>query len=142
MVRRSTKIAIIVIIVTVILIGIAVPLYFNFANKSVYHVTGLEKTTFTVEDFAEHSELRFYKNGTFHVRLEHKEHGLLMTAIGTYTLDGKTYQLTFTQAYGRNASDDSTDIVDITEQCKKISCVRSGNRIKFIDHNSQIFYFG
>ena len=139
MVRRGVKIGIIIALVVIILIAIAVPLYFNFANKSAYHVTGVEKTEFTASDFVDKSELKFYKNGTFHVHIEHKEKGLSLSGIGTYKQEDKTYQLTFLQAYAR---DNNGTIVDYTDKCNEITCVRTGSRIKFTDHKYQIFYFG
>jgi len=139
MLRRGTKIALIIGIIVLILIGIAIPVYFNFFNKTVYHVTGVEKTEFTVADFAEKSQIQFNKNGTFHVIIEHKEKGLSLTGIGTYTLENKTYHLNFTQAYARN---NESNIVDYTDQCSDITCTLTGNRIKFTDHKYQIFYFG
>ncbi len=136
---RRGKIAIIVVTVVLILLGIAIPVYFAFINKPVYHITGVEKTTFTVADFADKSELQFFDNGTFHVRIEHKIEGLSLTGIGTYTQDGKTYKLKFHKAYAR---DNHGDIVDYTNYCDRITCIRTGNRIKFTDHKFQIFYFG
>jgi|GEM_PF-4351101 len=139
MMRRGVKIGIIIGIVVVILVAIAIPVYFNFMNKTVYHVTGVEKTDFTVADFVDNSELRFFKNGTFHVQIEHKEKGLSLVGVGTYTQSSQTYQLTFVQAYAR---DNEGNIVDYTDQSSEITCERSGSRIKFIDHKGQTFYFG
>ncbi len=137
--RRGVKIAIICAIIAVLLIGGGLIIYFSFFNKTVYHVTGVDKTDYTVADFKANSELEFYKNGTFRIRIEHKDKGLSLTGIGTYTLDGKTYQLTFIQAFGRDTND---QVVNIIDQCDKITCTRSGNRIKFTDHKTQTFYFG
>lgn len=139
MMRRGAKVAIIVAVIIVILIGVAIPIYFNFLNKTTYHITGVEKTEFTVTDFVDKSELQLNKNGTFHVTIQHKTKGLSLTGIGTYTLDNKTYKLTFIQAYAR---DNEGNIVDYTNNCNDITCTLVGNRIKFTDHKYQIFYFG
>ena len=137
--KRGIKIAIICAVILALLIGGGLLIYFNFFAKTVYRITGVEKTDYTVADFVDQSELQFYKNGTFHIRIEHKEKGLSLTGIGTYTLEDKTYQLSFVKAFAR---DTNNTVIDITDQCAAISCTRSGNRIKFIDHKSQIFYFG
>lgn len=136
---RRGKIAIIIIAVILILIGIAVPFYFYCLNKTDYAITGIEKNGLKVEDFVADSKLQFYQNGTFYVQIKHKDKGLSFTGIGTYKQDGKTYQLKFYRAYARNNED---NIVDYTDQCNDITCVRTGNRIKFTDHKSQTFYFG
>ncbi len=137
--RRGAKVAIVVGVIVLILIGIAIPIYFNFFNKTVYHVTSVEKTEFTVADFADKSELQLNKNGTFHITIQHKTKGLSLTGIGTYTMENKTYKLTFIQAYAR---DNEGNIVDYTNNCNEITCTIAGNRIKFTDHKYQIFYFG
>ena len=139
--RRGVKIGIIIGTVVLILIGISIPIYFNFINKTAYHITGVEKTTFTVADFNDKSELELYSNGTFHIQIIHKEFGLSFTGIGTYELEEKTYHLKFIQAYAR---DNYGNIVDYTSQCNtsSITCTRNGSRIKFTDHKNQIFYFG
>ena len=139
MIRRGAKVAIAVGVIILILIAIAIPVYFNFLNKTVYRLTGVEKTEFTVADFVDQSELQFNKNGTFHVTIQHKTKGLSLTGVGTYTLEDKTYKLTFIQAYAR---DNEGNIVDYTDHCNEITCTLAGNRIKFTDHKYQIFYFG
>ena len=139
MMRPGVKIGIIIGIVVLILVGIAIPVYYNFVNKTVYHVTDVDKTTYTAAEFTDKSELQFFKNGTFHIHIEHKDNGLSFTGIGTYTKDGNTYQLTFVQAYARDNDD---NIVDYTDHGNEVSCERSGSRIKFIDHKGQTFYFG
>lgn len=143
--RRGVKIGLTIAIIVIIIIGIAIPLYFNLVNKTVYHVTGVEKTEFTVDDFADKSELKFYQNGTFHIIIEHKTKGLSLTAIGTYQLEGKNYQLKFEKLFARN---NDGNIVDYTtdevykSQRAAISCTRRGNQIEFVDHKAQTFYFG
>ena len=139
MIKRSTRITIIISVIVVIIIGIAIPLYFNFSSKTAYQVTAVEKTEFTAADFAEKSELQFNANGTFHVHIAHKEKGLSLTGIGTYTTEGKTYQLKFIEIFAR---DNNGDIVNYMDKCNDITCARVGNRIKFTDHKYQIFYFG
>lgn len=137
--QRGIKIAIICAVVAVVLVGAGFLIYFNFFQKSAYRLVDVELNTYTAKDFTNQSEIEFHDNGTFHVHIEHKTIGLLLTGIGTYTKDGNTYQLTFVQAYGRK-TDNTID--DLTDQCnKEITCTRSGNRIKFI-YKSQIFYFG
>lgn len=137
--KRGIKIGIIcaVVLLFVVLVGLIV--YFNFFAKTSYRIVGVEKTDYTVKDFVDNSELKFFKNSTFHVRIEHRDKGLVLTGIGTYQLNGDTYELKFVQVYAR---DTSNTVVDITDQCDAITCKRSGNRIKFTDHNSQIYYFG
>ena len=137
--KRGVKIALICAAVLILVLIIGLVVYLNFFAKSGYRIVGLEKTDHQVSDFADNSELQFFKNGTFHVRIEHKEIGLILTGIGTYTKDGDTYELKFIQAYARDTND---TVIDITKNCEAITCKRSGNRIRFTDHNSQIYYFG
>ncbi|MBR4418535.1 MAG: hypothetical protein IKT33_00870 [Clostridia bacterium] len=139
MLKRSAKIGIVIAIVAVVIISVAIVVYFAFFQKDTYHIVGVEATEFKVEDFTETSELTFNKNNTFRIHIEHKEKGLALTGIGTYTLEKKTYHLTFTQIYARDLND---TIVDITNQTETITCTRSGNQIKFTDHKAQIYYFG
>ena len=142
--KRGVKIALIITVVVIILIAIAIPLYYSFTSKTIYHISGVEKTEFTTSDFVDKSELKLYKNGTFHIVIEHKEKGLSLVGIGTYQNDGKEYQLKFEKLFAR---DNDSNVVDYTTNEHKterdaISCTRSGNRIKFIDHKAQTFYFG
>ena len=139
MLKRSTKTGIIIAIIAVLLVGIALALYFTIFKKDSYHIVDVEATEFSAKDFTENSELIFNKNNTFSIRIEHKEKGLSLTGIGTYTLDGKTYQLTFVQAFARDVNN---TIIDITNETAEITCTRTGNRIKFTDHKFQIYYFG
>ena len=143
MMRRGIKIGIIITILVIAIVGVGFTIYFNFNNKNAYRVTAVEKTDFTVADFVDKSELQFSQNDTFHIQIIHKEKGLSLIGIGTYTLDNKTYHLTFIQAYAR---DNEGNIVDYTTTCNNaetgITCTRSGNRIKFTDHKGQTFYFG
>ena len=137
--KRGTKIALICGVIALILVIAAVAIYFIFFAKKTYKIVGIEKTDYKVADFVDQSQLRFFDNNTFHVHIAHKGNGLALTGTGTYMQEGKTYKLTFTQLYGRNVSN---VIVDLTEEAKNITCVKSGNRIKFTDHKSQIYYFG
>ena len=139
--RRGIKIALIVFIVAIVLIGISIPIYLSFTNKTAYHVVEVEKTEYTVADFVDNSELQLYKNGTFHITIQHKSKGLSLTGIGTYQLEGNDYHLKFKKLFAR---DNNSDVVDYTdrEESKTIVCTRSGNRIKSIDHKAQTFYFG
>lgn len=137
--KRGVKIGIICGVIALVLVIAAVAIYFIFFAKKSYKIVEVDKTAYTVADFVDHSELRFFDNNTFHVHIAHKGNGLSFTGIGTYEKNGKEYKLTFTQAYARNASN---IIVDLTEESKNITCVKSGNRIKFVDHKSQIYYFG
>ncbi len=139
MLKRSTKIGIIITVVAAALIGIGLFAYFTFFQKDNYRIVGVEATEFSTEDFVENSKLIFHKNNTFSIRIEHKEKGLSITGIGTYTLENKTYHLTFIQAYARDLND---TIVEITEETKTITCTKSGTRIKFTDHKNQTYYFG
>lgn len=145
--KRGVKIGIICGTIGIILLCIGIYVYFNFFKKETYEIVGIEKTTYKVADFTKNSELKFYDNHTFHIRIEHKDVGLCFTGIGTYTLEGKTYNLEFVQAFGRDTENQIVDIMPMMDDddnyiIDKITCTRSGNRIKFIDHKSQIFYFG
>lgn len=144
--KRGVKIGLICGAILVVLIGIGIFIYFNFFAKDTYQLVGVEITDFEVADFTDDTEIKFYKNNTFHIHIEHKDLGLSLTAIGTYTLENKTYHLEFTQAYSRNVYNEIENITsalnDENSDLPKISCTRSGNRIKFIDHKSQIYYFG
>lgn len=143
--RRGVKIGLTIAVIAIIIIAIAIPLCSNFINKSVYHLTGVEKTEYTVADFAPKSELQFNQNGTFHINIEHKDKGLSLTAIGTYKLEGKTYQLKFEKLFARDNDGNITDYTTAEEHKAEraaITCTRSGNRIKFVDHKAQTFYFG
>lgn len=138
--KRGVKIGLICGTVALLALIIGLVVYINFFSRTEYRIVGLDgKTDFTAKDFAKNSELKFYKNGTFRVRIEHEELGLVLTGIGTYTVDHNVYKLTFVQAYGRDTND---TVVDITYESDAITCKRSGNRFKFTDHHSQIYYFG
>lgn len=139
MMKRGVKIGLIIGAILLLVVLVSLVVYFNFFAKTTYHIVGVEKTTHQAADFKANSELKFYKNGTFHVRIEHDDIGLVLTGIGTYTLKDKTYELKFDKIYARNTED---TVVDITGQCDAITCKRYGNRIQFTDHNSQIYYFG
>ena len=139
MMKRGVKISIICSTIALVLIITVIAAYFIFFAKKTYKVVGVDKTLYKVADFVDQSQLRFFDNDTFHVHIAHKGNGLSFTGIGTYEIKGKEYKLTFTQAYARNASN---IIVDLTEESKNITCVKSGNRIKFTDHKAQIYYFG
>lgn len=137
--KRGVKIGIICGVIIVLLIIVSIIVYFAFFQKKEYRVVGVEKTDYEVADFAEKSELKFFENKTFHIHIEHKENGLSLSGIGTYTTEGNTYNLKFIQAYARDVNN---IIIDVTNLSNEITCTRSGNRIKFTDHKYQIFYFG
>lgn len=139
MIKRGVKIGIVIAVVLLAVLIIGLIIYINFFTKSAYHVVGVEKTTYTTADFAENSTLEFHRNGTFSVRIEHREIGVVLTGIGTYTLEDNNYNLKFLEVYGR---DTNNTIINITNQNDAITCKKSGNRIKFTDQNSQIYYFG
>lgn len=137
--KRGAKIGLISGVSVLLLVVLGVGIYFYFFFKTTYSVVGVERTDYTVADFSDRSELKFYQDRTFHVRIEHKTIGLILTGIGTYKYENKTYKLTFIHADARDTHD---TVVDITDSCDAITCVKSGSRIKFTDHNSQIYYFG
>ena len=137
--KRGVKIGIICGVVFVLLLCVGLFVYFNFFAKTSFHIVGVEKTSYDIDDYVKESELQFHKNNTFHVQIEHKEIGLLLTGIGTYTLEGDTYKLTFIEAFAR---DTNNTIVNILGKSNEITCTRSGNRIKFVDDKAQIYYFG
>lgn len=137
--KRSVKIGLICGISVLLLVVIGVGIYVYFFSKTSFSIVGVEKTEYTVADFADKSELKFYQDGTFHVRIEHKTIGLILTGIGTYQVEKDTYKLSFVHA---SARDTSNNVVDITGSCEAITCKKSGSRIKFTDHNAQIYYFG
>lgn len=139
MLKRGSKIAIIISIVALALVGITLTLYFVFFKKDSYQLVDVEATEFSADDFTKTSKLVLNQNNTFSIRIEHKTKGLSLTGIGKYTLDGKTYKLTFIKVFARDIND---SIVDITEEAQDITCTRSGNRIKFTDHKFQTYYFG
>ena len=128
MLKRGSKIAIIISIVALALVGITLTLYFVFFKKDSYQLVDVEATEFSADDFTKTSKLVLNRNNT-----------LSLTGIGKYTLDGKTYKLTFIKVFARDIND---SIVDITEEAQDITCTRSGNRIKFTDHKFQTYYFG
>ena len=137
--KRGAKVGLICGIVTLILIAVAVAVYFTMFSKESYKVVGIEKTDYKVGDFVKKSNLKFFDNNTFHIHIEHEGNGLSLTGIGTYTKEGKTYNLEFIEIYGR---DTNNQIVNLMDKSQEITCTRSGNRIKFTDHKYQIFYFG
>ena len=87
----------------------------------------------------------FYENLTFHIHIEHKDNGISLTAIGTYQLDGDTYQLDFKQIFVRNIHNEVISLLgdseDVIAMRQNITCVRKGNQIVFTDHKSQTYYF-
>ncbi len=136
--RRGIKWSIIVASLSVALVGIGLLVYFTVFNKNGYHVAAVEHTEYTAADFQD-SDLQLYDNGTFHIRIVHRDKGLFFLGLGTYTQKGNDYYLTFQQAIGRQQN-------VLSDQMAKFSDVmvytKSGNRIKFIDNNQQIYYFG
>lgn len=136
--RRGVKWSIIIAVLCVVVVGIGLLVYFTVFNKKGLHVTAVEHTEYTAADF-QGSDMQLYSNGTFHIRIVHKDKGLFFLGIGTYTQKGNDYYLTFRQAIGRQQ-----DV--LSDQMAKFNDVmvytKSGNRIKFIDNNQQIYYFG
>ena len=136
--RRGIKWSIIIAVLCLALVGIGLLVYFTLFNKNGYHVAAVEHTEYTVTDF-KRSDMQLYSNGTFHIRIVHEEKGLVFLGLGTYTQKGKEYYLTFQQAIGRQndvVSDQMAQFSDV------VVCTKSGNRIKFVDHNRQVYYFG
>ena len=144
--RRRTRNLLIIAVATLAIITIAIFIYFNFFNKHTYHIVKLsDATEFTASDFVDKSELEFYENQTFHIHIEHKDNGISLTAIGTYKLDGDTYQLEFVQIFARNIHNEIVNLLGDNEDAvamrKKISCVRKDKQIVFTDHKNQTYYF-
>lgn len=136
--RRGVKWSIIIAALCLVLVGIGLLIYFTVFKKDGYHVAAVEHTDYTAADFAK-SDLQLYSNGTFHINIVHQEKGLFFLGIGTYTQKGNDYHLTFKQAIGRQNDVVSDQMAHFTEVA---ICPKVGNRIKFVDHNHQVYYFG
>lgn len=136
--RRSVKWTILITVFCLIVLAIGCLVYFCVFHKDNYHIVAVEHTSYQASEF-KNSELKFFNNGTFHVKIVHGEDELFFLGLGTYTKKGATYHLTFTQAIGRQGE-------TITNQLDKfgepLACPKSGNRISFVDHNHQVYYFG
>lgn len=117
---------------------VCVVVFFSFFNKNVYQVVAVQHTDYQVSDF-QGSELKFYQNGTFHLQIVYGDHQTYFLGIGTYTKQNGSYTLTFTQAIGRE-NDNLTN--QMTKFAAPLVCPKSGSRIKFVDHNNQVYYFG
>ena len=131
---RRTKWLISGIILVFVLASVGLILFFTLNRHDSYKICGLEHNEYTVADFVDKSELKFYANNTFHLRIEHKDKGLSLLGIGTYTSTNDTYTLTFTAAL-----DHQFNKLDLDP----IVCERSNNRIKFTNpNNGQVYYFG
>lgn len=124
--------------VVVAIAGVGFLLYFTLFAKSAYSICAVELSDIKVEDLRE-SELQFYQNGTFHLQIKHQDQGLIFLGIGTYTQDSTQYVLTFTEAIGRQNDTVSNQMDHFAEP---FVCVKSGNRLKFVDQNNQVYYFG
>lgn len=146
--NRKVRIALIASAITVVLICVAVFVFFAFFNQDdAYKLVKLgDSTDLKISDFTEQSKLQFHDNGTFQIHIEHKEKGVALTAIGTYTQEKNIYILEFKQGFVRNHENIIIDLTADNEDTialrKNISCTRDKNLIKFIDHKNQTYYFG
>lgn len=136
--RRGIKWSIIIAALCLALIGIGLLIYFTLFHKNGYHVVAVDHTEYTAADYQD-SDMQLYSNRTFHIRIVHQEKGLVFLGLGTYTQKGNDYYLTFQQAIGRQSDVISDQLAHFSDV---IVCPKSGNRIKFVDHNSQVYYFG
>lgn len=136
--RRSTKWTIIIAVFCLIVIAIGLVVYFSVFHKDAYHVAAVGDTTYQASDF-KGSELKLYKNGTFHINIVYDGSQLFFLGVGTYTKQNGAYILQFTQAVGRQ---DGIVKDQMAQFAAPLTCQRSGNRIIFSDHNKQTYYFG
>lgn len=135
--RRGVKLGIFIGGLCVVAAVICIVVFFAFFNKDVYHVVAVQYTKHQASDF-QGSELKFYKNGTFHLHIVYDDHQTYFLGIGTYTKQNNSYTLTFTQAIGQ--SDTLKDQMD--NFTTPLVCKKSGGQITFMDHNGQIYFFG
>ena len=136
--RRGVKWTIIIAVFCLIIVALGFVIYFTVVRKDVYHVADVDHTTYQASDF-KGSELKFYKNGTFHLKIVYHEDQLFFLGIGTYVKQHDAYVLQFTQAVGRQGDTVSDQMSHFTAP---LACHKSGSWLKFVDHNSQIYYFG
>lgn len=136
---RKAKWTISLVTICLVLVAVGLIIYFCLFNKNTYSVVKTEHTEFTASEF-QNSELRFFGNGTFHLKIIHGENEVFFLGIGTYTKHGSNYTFTFTQAVGREGDDLITNQMEKFQ--KPMTYHKSGNKIKFSDHNGQVYYFG
>jgi len=119
------------------LITSAIIYQFAIIDRRPKNVTALgenEQTNWTVEDF-DGSELRFFANHTFHLKIVNATlDETIFIGIGTYKKTNKQYKLTFIDVVGGDI-DEMNAIMD--EQGKR----QGLNKVRIIDANGQIYYF-
>lgn len=135
---RRTKLGLSILLVIIAIAVVSFLLYFTLFAKSAYKICAVDLSEIKVENLRE-SELQLYENGTFHLQITHQEQGLIFLGIGTYTQDNAQCVLTFEQAIGRQNDTLSNQMNHFNAP---FVCVKSGNRLKFVDQNNQVYYFG
>ena len=136
--RRSAKLGILITILCLTVVAISLVVYFVLFRKDAYQITAVEHTAYRTSDF-KGSELKLYQNGTFHIQIIYDGSQVFFIGVGTYTKKNNRYELTFTQAVGREGDTVSDQMDKFTTP---LVCSKSGKGIKFTDHNKQVYYFG
>lgn len=116
-------------------------LHFFVLNKGPKHISALGETQYTVDNFIK-SEMMTYDTGAFHIKIIRSVGNTdrtLFLGIGIYVKNSKTYTLTFKTAYG-DVNGILTDKTDKMNERTEYDI--KNNKIKFRDHDNQIYYFG
>jgi hypothetical protein len=139
MTKRKT-VSVLIILLFAVLIT-AVILYFFVFSGNTKRIVALGETNYKVENFTK-SEMKLFDNGTFHIKIIRTAGSTdrtIFIGIGKYTQNGGNYTLEFVSAYGtvsENSLADKKDTMNARKSYKVVS-----NKIEFIDHNNQVYYF-
>jgi hypothetical protein len=117
--------------------------YMPAKPKRIVELQENEGINWTVENFKT-SEIKFFKNGTFHIRIYNSAtEQLVFIGIGTFKKTNKYYMLDFVEAHGNGQLGNIADTMDELNKNEKIKQgQRKGlNRVRFVDHNGEIYYF-
>ena len=136
---RKTKWAIGISCGLFVVLAVYLILYFVIWDKDVRKITSLDHTTYKASEFKQ-SEMRLFGPGTFHIKIIRGKNELFFLGIGTYKRDGNKYIFTFVTAIGSRTDEGIIDVLD--DMKDRPPSTVSGSRIKFSDHNGQIYYFG
>jgi hypothetical protein len=112
--------------------------------KGIVDLGGGGQSWWAVENFAD-AELKFFPNDTFHIKIVNSkaEQDYIFIGIGTFEKVRKQYKLTFIEAFGNGGTENIADKMNNEINIKKNNQgQRSGlNKVRFVDHNGQIYYF-
>jgi hypothetical protein len=144
--RRKIAIYLLVFIMTGLITFIVIYQFVFLAKKTkgIVDLGGGEQSWWAVENF-DNAELKFFPNDTFHIKIVNSkaEQDYIFIGIGKYEKTRKQYKLTFLEAFGNGGYENIADKMNNEiNNPKNNQGQRSGlNKVRFVDHNGQIYYF-